>query len=217
VLKKRLAESKGLGQHDVGMEYDENAPLFSMPTKSRMTALQKSETTFHAYNYAWPSPRSWEIALRAYAACNAVNARPSVKMKMMCGSIGTPLCLVWVSWLASNQGIPSPDRLLGGQTYTPTNASQAGAVLNAMLQFGLEKNRTPEVVEWIKRNSPEGRGDGLRWDWIVTAAHVLKGSPAKRRAEADRAADELVRWANAMMVEGDDEFAPAPGTGAGVY
>ncbi len=223
VLKTQMKKAAGLatGQKTAGMVFDENAPLFNMPTKSAMTALQKTEATFHAYNYAWPSPRSWEIALRAHAACLAAGVQSSVTGRMVCGSVGSPLCRVWAAWLLRNNPSVSPERLLSGASYTPKNVSDANATLNAVLHYGLTKGRMREAVEWIKRNSPEG-GGGLLWDWIVMAAQTVKQSgedspSAPWAREAINQGDALERWANARMEGADDEFAPAGGTGAGVY
>lgn len=83
---------------------------------------------------AWPSPRSWDMAARLLAACDAVQAGEDVVASLVCGCVGEGAGLEFLTWRRSLD-LPDPEELLKNPSnFTlPTRGDQAFAVLTAVV------------------------------------------------------------------------------------
>ncbi|MFQ3314926.1 MAG: hypothetical protein ACI85J_000061 [Candidatus Poriferisodalaceae bacterium] len=60
---------------------------------------------------AWPSPRTWEMAIRLLAAANAIQADVSVIRSLVLGAVGNGAGLEFLAWLESLD-LPDPEAAL---------------------------------------------------------------------------------------------------------
>jgi len=166
---KAMTKSK-LEQDQVKIEpgFTDYAPLFNMPPAA---AMEQDDDHFDATLYAWPSPRSWEIALRAGAACVA-SSQLDLIQGMLCGSIGDPLCTVLNRWAFDHDARPeAPDKLLAdrakGEKYVWNDASKVSMDLGGLLQYALnDPDQADDVVGWMIENSGATRSDGYPTDML---------------------------------------------------
>lgn len=63
---------------------------------------------------AWPSHRTWEMATRVAAACEALGVEDDVRDAIMAGTVGSGPAGEWAEW-ASKADIPSPYDVLNGK------------------------------------------------------------------------------------------------------
>lgn len=100
--------------------------LFEMPDKANVTALmskaEEDPLSFHADIFAWPSPRSWELAMRARAGCLSINPVPGgsagqVRLadEVTCATVGSKACTAFNNFAAGlSRTIVSPSNLIDG-------------------------------------------------------------------------------------------------------
>jgi len=202
-----------------GKEKESNAPLFNMPPEDEM---KQGTDDFDVYRYAWPSPRSWEIALRSAAACEAARA-PLLMDGMVCGSVGSPLCEKFALWVAANAGDRPPpvSELLAETGVTDVNLkSSAGlaqpVIENLITHAVVHPEDMPTAVAWLIRNSGFSRGDnGFDMGVGKTAeAHFDKRvKRASSSAVKQRLKDAWEDFADHMDQWNDTAVAGFPGGG----
>jgi hypothetical protein len=156
MAKKAHDEGKKISIHDE--RYADFAPLFNMPP---VAALKQRAGEFDAIKYAWPSPRSWEIGLRAIAGCGAANAMDVAEL-MMCGSIGAPLCNKFIAFMERQDIAPAEDYLDGKVVYTSKGYDTDSLILTSIVRYGLAiPSEIGRVTEWLWANNlGAGREDG---------------------------------------------------------
>jgi hypothetical protein len=107
----------------------------------KQTALYACPTDDAAASKPWPSPRSWVMASRLSAACQAANAGLDVELPLIAGCVGEGLALEYTNWRDALD-LPDPEALIkdpkafilperGDKAYTVL-ASVALAVANNM-------------------------------------------------------------------------------------
>lgn len=100
--------------------------LFNMPDVDDLDAAQGP----------WPSPRSWEIGLRAYAAARAVGEKDAADL-LICGALGMEVCTAWNAWIAEASFPAIEDVLTGKYVWrpTPSDAAQTLAIGVALARY----------------------------------------------------------------------------------
>jgi hypothetical protein len=82
---------------------------------------------------AWPSPRSWELACRLWAASDAAGCGPEVGAALVTGTVGEGGALEFLSW-QSRLDLPDPEDILADpdRARLPARADRLWAVLAAV-------------------------------------------------------------------------------------
>lgn len=94
-----------------------DAELFEMPPEGQLEAAEEAiGDNFDAMAYAWPSPRSWEIALRAAAGALAAvdsdkkplssEVRNELAKALICAAVGEKACMNFNTWLDNRDMLP---------------------------------------------------------------------------------------------------------------
>ncbi|WP_067480506.1 AAA family ATPase [Actinomadura hibisca] len=138
---------------------------------------------------AWPSPRSWEMALRLLAAGYATGAAREAVSAAVVGAVGDGAGLELLSYL-EELDLPDPDRVLAdpGRFALPDRGDRQLAFLTAVV------------------SAVQSRPSRRRWEagWEVLAKAVDAGVPdVAARAAADLAAMRDLDW---PVPDGVDAF-----------
>jgi hypothetical protein len=82
---------------------------------------------------AWPSPRSWELAVRLWAAGSAAGVGPEAHAALVAGCVGDGPALEWLAFLG-DLDLPDPESLLADPSsfVLPDRGDLALAVLSAV-------------------------------------------------------------------------------------
>ncbi|MGQ4731820.1 MULTISPECIES: AAA family ATPase [Streptomyces] len=81
----------------------------------------------------WPSPRTWEMAAKAVAACEHADARPEVEAALVLGAVGDAAGFELITWLRSLD-LPDPETLLTDpRAPLPERLDQLHALLGALV------------------------------------------------------------------------------------
>ncbi|MGA8115570.1 MAG: AAA family ATPase, partial [Actinocatenispora sp.] len=111
---------------------------------------------------AWPSPRTWEMAVRLLAVALAAGASRDARLAVLAGTVGDGVALELLAH-ADARDLPDPEDLLAdpGTGTLPTRGDRQLAVLSA-------------VVAAVRR-----RPDRVRWNagWAVLAWVARAGAP----------------------------------------
>ncbi|MEV4758154.1 AAA family ATPase [Micromonospora sp. NPDC049559] len=142
-----------------------------------------------ARGQAWPSPRSWEMALRLIAVGYATGAAPEAVSAAVVGAVGDGAGMELLSYL-EELDLPDPDRVLADPDAfaLPARGDRQLAFLTA-------------VVAAVQGNLTQ-----RRWEagWAVLAKAVEAGVPdVAARAAGDLAALRHTDW---PVPEGIDHF-----------
>lgn len=152
-LEGLFTGSGGTGEGDPvelhSEKYKDFAPLFNMPSPAK---LEQRKGEFDAVKYAWPSPRSWEIGLRAISACAAADAMDVAEV-MMCGSIGVPLCNKFVAYTEREDIKPAEDYVSGKEAFNSKDVDVDSIILTSVIKYGLTiPEQIGPVTDWIWAN-----------------------------------------------------------------
>lgn len=84
---------------------------------------------------AWPSPRTWEMAIRSIATCFALGLSQDLMEHFMAACIGEPVAVMWGEWVAK-ANLPTPLEVVTN-IWTPDakRLDRTVAVLTAMSGF----------------------------------------------------------------------------------
>ncbi|GAA2986856.1 AAA family ATPase [Streptosporangium longisporum] len=117
---------------------------------------------------AWPSPRTWEMAARAVAACEHGGVRDEVLAELVLGAVGEAAGFELLSWLR-NLDLPDPRSLLAGDDVPlPGRVDRLHAVLGAVVAHVLaDGGREPwerawTVVARASRTAPDVAASAAR-------------------------------------------------------
>lgn len=100
---------------------------------------------------AWPSPRSWSMAIRLAATATALEEDPAVVSLLIAGSVGEPAALEFMTWMTALD-LPDPREVLAAPTThaLPERADQVFAVLSSVLHEVRAEPTTENVdAAWV--------------------------------------------------------------------
>lgn len=112
---------------------------------------------------AWPSPRSWDMASRLLAACDAVQAEEDIAASLVAGCVGEGAGLEFLAWRKALD-LPDPEEILRApeKFRVPDRGDQAFAVLTAVVSAAVG-NLTPDrwLAAWqvLARAAEQGAKD----------------------------------------------------------
>lgn len=134
---------------------------------------------FQAASYAFPTPRSWEVAARLYAAYSACRfadgSKPlkSVLMLLITGTVGIAAGKEFIAF-AQNLDLPDPRKLLDDPSsyVVPERGDQLDVVLSALYSTYAHNPTTQNWLAWgdlLAMTVDAGKGDiaysyMLRWN-----------------------------------------------------
>lgn len=103
--------------------------------KSRQNLLLQVPDDESSAGKAWPSPRSWDMASRLLAACDAYGAETDVRAILITGCVGVGQGFEFLQWLDALD-LPDPDYLLANpDKFTlPKRSDQTFAVLSSVVR-----------------------------------------------------------------------------------
>ena len=112
---------------------------------------------------AWPSPRSWDMASRLLAACDAAQAGEDVAASLVAGCVGEGPGLEFLSW-RRNLDLPDPEEVLAhpDRFQVPERGDQTFAVLTAVVSAAvsnLTKDRWLAAWQVLARAAEQGAKD----------------------------------------------------------
>lgn len=116
---------------------------------------------------AWPSPRSWESAIRLVAALGGVKAPGAIAGMSAC--VGPEAAAEWQTWGAS-QDLPDPEAVLAGTARIPDRGDQAAAT--ALAVAAAAGSDHPQRADRLLR-AAQLVGSFPRPDAVVAAAQAL--------------------------------------------
>mgnify|MGYP001183180644 CR=1 FL=1 len=112
---------------------------------------------------AWPSPRSWDMASRLLAACDAAKAGEDVAASLVAGCVGDGAAMEFLAWRKALD-LPDPETVLANPSgfRVPERGDQAFAVLTAVVSAAVS-NLTKErwLAAWavLARATEQGAKD----------------------------------------------------------
>lgn len=129
-------EAKTAKEQVTGFVQRRSGLLFDFPEKDKKKSGR-----------AWPSPRSWELAVDALGAARAAGASPDVQAVLIRGAVGDAAGGEFLNWLADMQ-LPDPEEILRDPTsWNPPEdrPDVVWAVANS-IAFSVMAKKTPERV-----------------------------------------------------------------------
>jgi len=103
---------------------------------------------------AWPSPRTWEFALRAVATCHALG-KSELQFDLVRACVGEGAATEWAAWV-TDMDLPNPeDMLTKGWTPNASRVDVTIAALSSMVAF------VKSYAEGKQRNTYAARAWGI--------------------------------------------------------
>lgn len=126
---------------------------------------------------AWPSARTWDMAISALAACEAVGASRQVRTNMLSGLIGNGVAIEYVEY-EENLNLPDPEEILRNPRgfRLPTESDRAYAAANSIMAAVLSNNTKDRWTAGMTALAASAKG---RED-IVTAPCRALLEPGKK-------------------------------------
>lgn len=125
-----------------------------------------------AASKAWPSRRTWEMAMRVIAGSEAHNLDASEKETLVAGCVGTGAAAEFIQWLTEND-LPDPTALLEGKvTWNPdTRLDRTMAVLNSCAAIVVSKDRYKSEGKSDDKSEAKRKKHAARL-WTMLAGHA---------------------------------------------
>ncbi len=99
----------------------------------RPTALRSMPKDAASQGKAWPSPRTWDMAARMVAVCDAMSMSQDVMHLCVAGCVGDGAAAEYLAWRKS-QDLPDPETLLTtGQWAVPSDGGKAFATMGSIV------------------------------------------------------------------------------------
>jgi len=117
--------------------------------KKRSSLLYKMpEEGDPARSRAWPSPRSWEFAMRASATCAALGASEEVEMELIGACVGTGAMTEFIAW-RKKADLPDPQKVLEkGWKPDKRRLDRTLAVYSSIISFVLEQPDNAQKLDY---------------------------------------------------------------------
>ncbi|MGY9073102.1 MAG: AAA family ATPase [Acidimicrobiales bacterium] len=137
---------------------------------------------------AWPSPRTWEMAIRLIAACQMADMSAGVRSALVRGVVGDGAGLELLTWM-DELDLPDPEAALADPDGVefPDRGDRVYAVLSSVAA-AVTANTTPE--RWRAGWQVMARASDQSPDIAAMAARVL----ARIRPEGESAPPEAARF-----------------------
>jgi hypothetical protein len=137
----------------------------------------------------WPSPRTWDMAARLWAAATAVGASTEAETALITGAVGEGPGVELLMW-HMEMDLPDPEEVLADPDSfrLPERGDRAYAVLSAVAAAVVAK---PTVERWLAGWRVLGKAGQRTPDVAATAARVL----ARRRPPGAAAPPEVKLFA----------------------
>lgn len=138
----------------------------------------------------WPSPRSWYMASRLWAAAQAAKCGKDVIAPLISGCVGDGMALEILNWVEA-MDLPNPEDLLKepGKFKTPERGDIAYTILASVATAVCQNMSKPRYVAALEIFS-KAASDGKK-DYAASAVRML----AEQGAKAGYMADAAVRKA----------------------
>lgn len=112
---------------------------------------------------AWPSPRSWDMASRLLAACDAAKAGDDVAASLVAGCVGDGAAMEFLAW-RRDLDLPDPEAVLANPSgfRVPDRGDQAFAILTAVVSAAvgnLTQDRWLAAWQVLARAADQGAKD----------------------------------------------------------
>jgi hypothetical protein len=119
----------------------------------------------------WPSPRSWEMAARLWAAATAAGGDPEVRALLVRGAVGTGAGVEFLAW-AAEMDLPDPEVVLADPDgfVVPSRGDRTYALLTAVAG-AVAADPTPD--RWLAGWRVLGRAGETAPDVAAMAARIL--------------------------------------------
>jgi hypothetical protein len=119
----------------------------------------------------WPSPRTWDMAARLWAAALAVDATTETTTALICGAVGEGAGIELLMW-EMEMDLPDPEKLLADPDAfeIPERGDRAYAVLSSV---AAAVAANPTVDRWLAGWRVLGRAAEKTPDVGAVAARVL--------------------------------------------
>lgn len=120
---------------------------------------------------AWPSPRTWEMATRLWAAARVVGASTEAETALVTGAVGDGAGLELLMW-QMEMDLPDPEELLADPDgfKVPERGDRVHAILSAVAAAVAAR---PTVERWLAGWRVLGRAGEQAPDVAAVAAQVL--------------------------------------------
>jgi hypothetical protein len=143
----------------------------------------------------WPSPRTWEMAARLWAASSAANATDEARAALIAGAVGDGAAAEFLAWV-TEMDLPDPEAVLSDpDSFTvPKRSDRAYAAVTAVAAV-VAANPTPErwVAGWrvlgvAARSAPDVAAIAARMlarcrpDGVPLPAEIRQFAPILRDA-----------------------------------
>lgn len=153
----------------------------------RPAVVSAPPTDRSAAGRAWPSPRTWEMAIDLLAACHSTSATAEVRAALISGCVGPGPGIEFVSWL-TELDLPDPEQVLSDPDgfELPERGDRAHAVLTSVAA-AVAADAT--VDRWAAGWRVLGRAGEQAPDVAAMAARILvrcrpDGAPTPSEAAA---------------------------------
>ena len=125
-----------------------------------------------AVGRSWPSPRTWEMAARLYAACDEVRAPETVKAALITGAVGTGAAVEFLTW-ASEMDLGDPEEALRDPASVDLTDERGDRAYAIMAAIAAAVAANPTVERWTAGMEILIRAGGHAPDIAAVAARVL--------------------------------------------
>lgn len=143
---------------------------------SRQQLLLQLPKHKNKQSYAWPSPRTWDMASRELAVSLSTSSILENALEQIAACIGAPAATEFLQW-AREADIPSPENLLKNPNYQWPDKSDvifAGlSNLSAYVQQQLSKNKDDRIWNAAWEVLSCAAGDNQRLDMMAVFASEL--------------------------------------------
>lgn len=131
--------------------------------QARPSLLLQVPGSPEAAGHAWPSPRTWDMAARLWAASGAAGAALELRAGLMVGCVGEGPGLEFVHWI-QEQDLPDPEALLADPDHfrLPERSDLTFAILSGVVAAALTDltpSRWAAAWEILGRAASEGGAD----------------------------------------------------------
>lgn len=143
---------------------------------------------------SWPSPRSWDMAARLMAACEASQAGDDTEIELVIGCVGQGVGLEFLNW-RRELDLPDPAKVLADPDsfVMPDRGDRAFAVLASIAQYASANlTKANYLAAWKVFNKAASKGQK---DIAAASVRTLASAGRKKDYLSDKAVyTEMVKY-----------------------